>query len=471
MAYILLPVVTVQRDFCDVVRDVDEGVVPVDKFWVSCYKSGEASVHAKVEVELDEVDRDLVRYTSKEGDVEFGSTDSGYTVGCRSLDIAPTPVVLPRQEYNDTERSNPLRPQRITAFDVAPDGTRFATGYLDGSVLIYSRLSTSNQTPPKIPKPEQVDSRKRKLISKPHVANVTSLTFFPSSRVLLSTGGDFALSILSADFPESEADLISGLGTRIQPVRMLRGHMRSVTSARILGLGRNVVSSSLDATLRLWDVPTGGVLSTLRATKPVLCMSLGTRIPTPPDGEDLPSSEMPDERETPEVAQTVAYAGLQNGSFEVFDLRTKTSIHTSSSTSSSSINAISCLQSQNLLATGAADGIVTLYDVRSLASPLTLFRRNESSINDIEFVPQTQDATSADSQGYNVGLAIATADGLPYIASLIPEGPGVQAELIGVDCDPVRNIRVRAGEGAGDHQLNSEVWTASDDAIVRRYIL
>jgi hypothetical protein len=76
MAYISLPVVAVQRDFCDVIRDVDEGVVAVDRFWASCYKMGEVSVHAKVEVELDEVKRDLVRFRPKEGGVEFAKTES-----------------------------------------------------------------------------------------------------------------------------------------------------------------------------------------------------------------------------------------------------------------------------------------------------------------------------------------------------------------------------------------------------------
>ena len=71
MAFISLPVVTVQPDFHQVIRDVDDGLVPVDKFWVSCYKTGETSVHDKIEVELDDVNRSLVRFTPKDGDVGF----------------------------------------------------------------------------------------------------------------------------------------------------------------------------------------------------------------------------------------------------------------------------------------------------------------------------------------------------------------------------------------------------------------
>lgn len=76
MAYISLPVLTVQKDFSDVVRDVDEGILPLDRFWVLCYKTGENSVHAKIEVELDEVKRDLLRFSAKEGDVEFVKTEN-----------------------------------------------------------------------------------------------------------------------------------------------------------------------------------------------------------------------------------------------------------------------------------------------------------------------------------------------------------------------------------------------------------
>jgi proteasomal ATPase-associated factor 1 len=177
-----------------------------------------------------------------------------------------------------------------------------------------------------------------------------------------------------------------------------------------------------------------------------------------------------DERETPEVGQSFVYAGLQTGSFEVFDLRTRSSVYKSTPTSSAPINAISYLPSQHLLASGSSDGVITIYDVRSLSSPLTSFRRNDANVTDLEFaLPSlSQDTNNIDKDGYDVGLAISTSDGLPYVANLIPEGPGVKAELVGVDCDPVKSIRVRGGGVTGNTEM--EVWTASDDAIVRRYV-
>ncbi|KAF7761625.1 hypothetical protein Agabi119p4_9617 [Agaricus bisporus var. burnettii] len=458
-----LPILTVQSDFADVIADVDAGLVPEDRFWLSCYKSGEPSVHAKVHVALDDVDRNLIRFTPKDGDVDFVKTQSTYTAACHSLDIPPTPILLPTQEYTDTDTR---RPRRITAFDISLDKSRFAIGHLDGSLSIHP-ISPPSSTPKR---PQRVNtSNKRKLVSKPHVSNITHLQFFPSSRVLLSSGADFSLSILSTEFPDawqtssSETSSLSVSGSRIQPVRVLRGHTRSVTSATIIDRGRNIISSSLDSSLNLWDIPSGSVIHTLNSTSPVLCTTIGTNeVLLPPDGEEeekevgIKRDEMEDEH----VQQTVSYAGLQNGSIQVFDWRTRLNFSLSKPPSSAPINSISYLPQQSLLATGSSKGIITLYDVRSLSSsslPLTSFRRNEAGISDLAFQYRQQ----------RVGLAIATADGLPYIASIIPEGPGIQTELVGVDCDPVGNIRVVRG----DSDDQEEVWTASDDGIVRRYIL
>jgi proteasomal ATPase-associated factor 1 len=292
--------------------------------------------------------------------------------------------------------------------------------------------------------------------------------------VLLSSGADFSLSILSAEFPDtwsSTSSETSTLGMRVQPVRVLRGHTRSVTSTTIIDLGRNIISSSLDSSLKLWDVPSGNVIHTLNSISPVLCTTNGKNEGfLPPDGEEQEQgmSTEGDEREEEHVKQTVTYAGLQNGSIQVFDWRARSNFIISKppSSSSAAINAITYLPQQSLLATGSSNGMVTLYDVRSLSpssSPplLTSFRRNEAGISDLSFQYRHQ----------RVGLAIATKDGLPYIASIIPEGPGVQTELVGVDCDPVANIRVVRADADGDGGQEEEVWTASDDGVVRRYIL
>ncbi|EKM58478.1 uncharacterized protein PHACADRAFT_117466, partial [Phanerochaete carnosa HHB-10118-sp] len=148
---ITLPISTVQHDFESLITDVKDGIVPEETFWVSCYKTGEESVHGKVRLALSEQDRNHVEYEGK-GGVHFWGDDTKheYTVACPSLGIpSSTKAAVPAKTYAD-----PL-PQvqqdvyrKISAFDIAPDGSQFATGYDDGSVYIIS--ATSPTAPPKL---------------------------------------------------------------------------------------------------------------------------------------------------------------------------------------------------------------------------------------------------------------------------------------------------------------------------------
>lgn len=122
------------------------------------------------------------------------------------------------------------QPTKITAFDVSPDGSQIATGYDDGTVIFES---TSVPT-----------KKFQNATPKIHVAHVSSLRFFPSSRVLLTAGADFVLHILPAEQVEAAAP--------ISPVRTLKGHTRTVTDTAIVSKGKNVLSSAkvlLDASL------------------------------------------------------------------------------------------------------------------------------------------------------------------------------------------------------------------------------
>lgn len=238
-------------------------------------------------------------------------------------------------------------------------------------------------------------------------------------------------------------------------MRTLRAHTRPVTDTAIIALGRNIVSSSRDATVKLWDVSSGEVLSSLAAKSGVASMSLGERLPVPPDGEEAVPPLSRDARELPDTAAKVVFCGLETGAFQLFDLGFKKSTYTSPGSSDGALTSVAYAEANNLFATGSATGTVTVYDTRSLGTPLTAFRRLETSICDLSFVVGSA----------GVGLAVATSDGLPYVASVVPEGPAVSIELVGVDCDPVQNVTVRLDGGRTD------LWTASDDGVVRRYVV
>lgn len=160
----------------------------------------------------------------------------------------------------------------------------------------------------------------------------------------------------------------------------------------------------------------------------------------------------PDEREV-ETSDKVFFCALQDGSFQAFDLGAKQSIfHSASLRGSSPLQSVAYSPASSLLATGSSTGVISVYDTRSLSTPLTIFSRNGASVDDLTFLT---------SGGGDAGLAVATEDGLPYVVGVRPEGPVVQAELIGANCDAVRCVR--AGLPTG------ELWTASDDGVVRRY--
>ncbi|KAI0090242.1 WD40 repeat-like protein [Irpex rosettiformis] len=435
---LILPICTVQPDFNVSVRDVNDGVIPEDKFWVSCYKAGEESVHGEVNVTLNEHDRSLVDFDGKKGVSFKAGNEHTYLAACEARGIPFTKLLVPEKTFSDPlpQSSKGLR---ISAFDVAPDGSQFATGYNDGSVYLLPTYSSVAHS----------------IARKTHLSVVTSLRFFPSSRVLLTSSTDFSLSILPADLPDPSPEPV-----RVSPVRTLKGHTRAVTSSAIIARGRTILSASKDASLRLWDVSSGTqirMICTKNLTS-INAISAGEKsesvfTPPPDDISSSPPEPNADPREV-ETADKVVWSALANGNFEVFDLNTKLPVYyyEPPTPRPSSLESIAYSSAHSLLATGSLNGVVMVYDTRSLGTPLTSFKRNGASIEDVAFISSTSSG--------EVGLAIATSDGLPYVASIRPEGPSVRAELIGTDCDGVRCVRV-GSEGT--------VWTAGDDGIVRRY--
>ena len=153
-----------------------------------------------------------------------------------------------------------------------------------------------------------------------------------------------------------------------------------------------------------------------------------------------------------DTSDKVVFCALHNGTFEAFDLGTKTPFYQSepSPISSAPLESMAYSSVDHILATGSRKGIITVYDTRQISAPLFSFQRSEASVEDMVFVP---------AEGNEVRLAIASADGLPYVASIRPEGPQVVEELVGYNCDPVRNIRI----------AGTNLWTTGDDGIIRKY--
>ena len=117
------------------------------------------------------------------------------------------------------------------------------------------------------------------------------------------------------------------------------------------------------------------------------------------------------------VNDNLILCGLQLGQFELIDMRVGSSVFHSTSKATEAetrgaLSAISSSYSGNLLATGSSKGVVGSYNVRFLSpslSSLATFRRNDSGIEDLCFMNLDND---------NLGLVIATGDGLPFVANV-----------------------------------------------------
>ncbi|KIY73215.1 WD40 repeat-like protein [Cylindrobasidium torrendii FP15055 ss-10] len=425
----LLPITTVQPSFTSVLTDVEQGTIPYEDIWVSRYdpdpkRESYLSEHGKLRVSLDDHDRNLVKLTRREGSVKIERAPAQdhkhpprYVLSSRN---ETSKLYFPAQSYADAFYANQASPHRITAFDIAPNEEKFAMGFLDGSIAL---CSASNVPPPRDRLSEGEPTIKVDLKERPHKSTVTSLRFFPSSKVLLSTSADFSLHILSAN-TASEAD-----GIPLQPARTFQAHTRAVTDACIVGVGRTVISASADTTVRVWDVPSRQNTSTVWFN----------------DG-GVTSLALPSE----DSDTNTAYAATLGGVYRL-DLRARAEGEEGDGKEKIIESGASSLAlSANLLATGSAKGVVRIFDVRAPGTPLHEWRRGWGttvSVDSLCFLNASK-------------LVVCTSDGMPYVASLKDGGIKVDAEIVGPDCYPARHARLSSG-GA--------LWTAADDGIVRRY--
>jgi proteasomal ATPase-associated factor 1 len=252
--------------------------------------------------------------------------------------------------------------------------------------------------------------------------------------------------------------------------RTLKGHKRAVTSTCILGIGRNILSSSKDGSIRLWDVSEGkcvtsmwsegftGIEKICIADRNVLCEM------TQQEKKVLVGESVEDTQDK------IVFAALSNGHFAVYDLASKSPIFGSiphlpaetlglpTTAKGGSIYAIA--QSGTLLATGSSKGIIVIRDTKTLSAnggeTLAVFRRTEGSINDLAFV-------SSKNHGLP-DLVIATASGLACRVGFEERQGGLKVHVVEeyAGWEPVPIETVVVGQDGG-------VWFAGGEGGIKRY--
>ncbi len=105
-----------------------------------------------------------------------------------------------------------------------------------------------------------------------HGANISSLSFSPDGRYLVSASEDATLKLWD---PQTGAE-----------IRTLHGHSNIVTAMCVSPDSSHIASASLDHTLRVWDALTGQTVVTFRGPQPAIYL-----LKFSPDGNFLISAE------------------------------------------------------------------------------------------------------------------------------------------------------------------------------------
>ncbi|KDO35199.1 hypothetical protein SPRG_00045 [Saprolegnia parasitica CBS 223.65] len=347
---------------------------------------------------------------------------------------APTPV------YKDTNRAGPLyhiasqTPTRLTLMDmegakamtflsptaeVGMDSQLFcARASADGAFLGVGGANGAFHAT-HVPTGQRIEL-------KGHVGDVTTVDFFPSSRVALTGSADFRLRIWSMEAFRCAA--------------VLQGHVGAVTGTGILGKGRNVVSCASDAQLSLWNVGTSERLSvwTLASPATSLCVWTNALLTT------SRSARHPLESETD---GKVVFVGTEAHGAQGIDLRALEPVLMLPSAAAVSATAMHPAREHTVLI-GNDHGVVSTFDLRRPTSALTMVSRSDAAVHDLY--------TSNDGDVW-----AATGDGACTKWTDVATAPVVDTELFGPTYDAVHGV---AGHG-------NTMYTVSRDRVLRTYTL
>lgn len=233
---------------------------------------------------------------------------------------------------------------------------------------------------------------------------------------------------------------------------MLKGHTKRVTGLGILRSaspsgphkGREILSASLDGTIKLWDASSATAVTTWTLSQPVSSMHL-LQV-----GED-------DEQDV--RRGKFVLAAHTDGSICVVDLSSQPGpgVHSAPiifrARSTSSIDAISTLSfdaDKLVVAAGFRNGTVSAFvlPLSSLATmvepqqPMATWRRTDGSQIHSLFLSRRLATSTSPSSEDVVGVLVAPSDGMAYRAKLSLQDGTVEVaeEFVGPDCEPATGI-------------------------------
>eukprot|EP00300_Choanocystis_sp_HF-7_P006540 c14767_g1_i1.p1 GENE.c14767_g1_i1~~c14767_g1_i1.p1 ORF type:complete len:388 (+),score=69.50 c14767_g1_i1:34-1197(+) len=372
-----------------------EAVREKTSFWISFYEPGKRRTHSMVHTRTGQ-------WENPDGLIlsEYSATSSKFVVSCGASG-SPVTVLAPARSHEKMHAFGHV------AVDITFGGALGVSGGVAGSLHVWDADGTIKQS------------------LEGHVGDVYTALFFPSGRVVLSTGADTTVRIWNV------SDGWCGA--------VLKGHAGGVLGAAFVERGRNLISCARDGVLKLWDCATSTAIDSISCASAALnSCDVGSLASLP--GTQTGSK---DEREVGTEGKIAAVAS-DDGFVAVYDLRARSKVF--ESRLQSSANAVRFLEN-GLLAAGTEEGEVVVWDTRMLSSsdPLTSFRASDGPIKSLGSLHSS--------------LVVASAGGECGVFDLTPNGVVVRTELSGVGVDPVTSVSV----------AGSVVATGARDGAVRLY--
>ncbi|ODV82925.1 hypothetical protein CANARDRAFT_30488 [[Candida] arabinofermentans NRRL YB-2248] len=309
----------VQDDLGDIINDLKLGKVVSESFW---FKLQGQTLHVKCELLNKEI-----KFTSVDDDdksIKF------HQVSSYDYELIVSGMIY---KIKIPEKSIDLITNaKITSIDISPNGENIAIGDSQGTIY-FGKLKNG-----KVIIEHTIETA--------HFSDVLKLAFFPSSLVVLSIGLDYTINVWS---------FLDGSNPRT--MKKQKGRL---TDFAIIGRGRNVITSSLDGSIVIWECGSGKPIWEFRRAKNLndsICAIVIKQ-------NEITLGKETSQDKFVEMEGKYCYAGHKSGIISIWDLESRSFIGEFSSTITTS--SVKCMHmTEDLLIVGYTDGHIICFDEKN----------------------------------------------------------------------------------------------------------
>ncbi|KAH3672995.1 hypothetical protein WICMUC_003948 [Wickerhamomyces mucosus] len=336
-------IISIQPSFEEVIHDVEIGNVEKDQFWINILASDNVEDGIALEEIVEVSKEDELKFHNKNGLIfeRKISKDVNYELTYDSLKYK---IKTPKRKLTINDTINIL-----TSFDVSQDQSHFLVCTGQGDIIIHDMDTFSIKAH----------------IHQAHLSTISKSLFFPSGKVILSSGLDYQIKVWSIDEVTS-------------PARVFKGHTQDITDLAMVENGRNFFSASKDGFIKLWDCGSGSNIRTLQRSNSIRDGVTALKVTNQQSNTKFESSFDSNEFGT---SGKNLFAGQNSGIVTLFDLNTKEEVLHFNSLNDK-VNVLVDQSTPDELIVGYGNGIIAEWDIRNPINPITEINLN-GEINSI----------------------------------------------------------------------------------------